>query len=34
MDPLPDFTSLSDDDLERLLRDAEAAEEGISVRRR
>ena len=33
-DPLPDFTSLSDDDLERLLRDAESAEEGISVRRR
>jgi hypothetical protein len=33
-DPLPDFTSLSDDDLERLLRDAEAAEEGISKRRR
>ena len=33
-DPLPDFTSLSDDDLERLLRDAESAEEGISTRRR
>ena len=34
MDPLPDFTSLSDDDLERLLRDAESDEEGISIRRR
>lgn len=33
-DPLPDFTSMSDDDLERLLRDAESAEEGISTRRR
>ena len=33
-DPLPDLTTLSDDDLERLLRDAEAEEEGVSVRRR
>ncbi len=33
-DPLPDFTSLSDEDLERLLRDAESEEEGVSTRRR
>jgi RsiG-like len=33
-DPLPDLTTLSDDDLERLLRDAESEEEGISLRRR
>ena len=33
-DPLPDLTTLSDDDLERLLRDAETEEEGVSLRRR
>ena len=33
-DPLPDLTTLSDDDLEGLLRTAETEEEGVSVRRR
>ncbi len=34
MDALPDFASLSDDDLARLIRGAEEEEEAISVRRR
>jgi RsiG-like len=34
VDALPDFESLSDDDLEKLLRAAEDDEEAISVRRR
>jgi hypothetical protein len=34
VDALPDFESLSDDDLERLLRATEDEEESISVRRR
>ena len=34
MDALPDFASLSDDDLERLLRGTEDEEEAISKRRR
>jgi len=34
VDALPDLAGLSDDDLERLLRDTEDEEEGISVRRR
>lgn len=34
MDALPDLTTLSDDELERLLRAAEEEEEAISVRRR
>ena len=34
MDALPDFASLSDDELERLIRAAEGEEETISVRRR
>ncbi len=34
MDALPDFASLSDDDLARLIRAAEEEEEAISVRRR
>ena len=34
MDALPDFASLSDDDLALLIRGAEEEEEAISVRRR
>jgi hypothetical protein len=34
VDALPDLAGLSDDDLERALRDTEDEEEGISVRRR
>ena len=34
MDAIPDFASLSDDDLARLIRGAEDEEEAISVRRR
>ncbi|HEX2302538.1 MAG TPA: hypothetical protein VHH57_02850 [Gaiella sp.] len=34
MDALPDFNSLSDDDLERLLRGTEEEEDTISRRRR
>jgi hypothetical protein len=34
VDALPDFASLTDDDLERLIRAAENEEESISVRRR
>jgi hypothetical protein len=34
VEALPDFASLSDDDLERLIRAAEGEEETISVRRR
>ena len=34
MDAIPDFASLSDDDLARLIRGAEEEEEAISVRRR
>ena len=34
MDALPDFASLSDDDLARLIRGTEEEEEAISVRRR
>ena len=34
MDALPDFASLSDDDLSLLIRRAEEEEEAISVRRR
>jgi len=34
VDALPDFASLSDDDLARLIRGAEEEEEAISVRRR
>jgi hypothetical protein len=34
VDALPDFASLSDDDLERLIRATEDEEESISVRRR
>ena len=34
MDALPDFASLSDDDLSLLIRQAEEEEEAISVRRR
>ena len=34
MDALPDFASLSDDDLSLLIRQAEGEEEAISVRRR
>jgi hypothetical protein len=34
VDALPDFESLSDDDLARLIRETEDEEEAISVRRR
>ena len=34
MDALPDFASLSDDDLERLLRGTEDEEDAVSRRRR
>jgi hypothetical protein len=34
VDAIPDLAALSDDDLERLLRDTENEEESISVRRR
>lgn len=34
MDALPDFASLADDDLERLLRETEQEEDAISQRRR
>ena len=34
MDALPDFASLSDDDLSLLIRKAEQEEEAISIRRR
>lgn len=34
MDALPDFESLSDDDLARLIRATEEEEEAISIRRR
>ncbi len=34
MDALPDFASLSDDDLSLLIRQSEGEEEAISVRRR
>ena len=34
MDALPDFASLSDDDLSLLIRQAEQEEEAISIRRR
>jgi hypothetical protein len=34
VDALPDFASLSDDDLSLLIRQAEGEEEAISVRRR
>jgi hypothetical protein len=34
VDALPDFTSLSDDDLSLLIRQAEDEEETISIRRR
>jgi anti-sigma-K factor RsiG len=34
VDAIPDFASLSDDDLARLIRGAEEEEEAISVRRR
>jgi hypothetical protein len=34
VDALPDLTIVGDDELEKLLRDTEEEEEGISVRRR
>lgn len=34
MDPLPDFASLSDDDLRQLIEELEAEENEVSYRRR
>ena len=34
MEPLPDFSTLSDDELRKLIRDLEAEENEVSYRRR